>query len=48
MVNLINEGIDPPLTEGTLKRKTVNGKVGDTPLVDTGQLKQSIRYKVEE
>jgi hypothetical protein len=47
IVNTINSGIPPELAESTLRAKTVNGKVGDTPLVDSGQLKQSIRYKVE-
>lgn len=47
IVKTINDGIEPELSEATLKAKTVNGKVGTTPLVDTGQLKQSIRYKVE-
>jgi len=30
----------------TIRRKTVAGKVGDQPLVDTGRLKNSISYRV--
>lgn len=36
----------PELSEETIARKTVNGKVGDAPLIDTGALRQSIDYKV--
>lgn len=43
MIRKINEGIDPELDPATIKRKG-----SSTPLIDTGQLKQSIRYKVEE
>jgi hypothetical protein len=43
MINKINEGIEPELDPKTIKRKG-----SSTPLIDTGQLKQSIRYKVEE
>jgi len=30
----------------TIRKKTVAGKVGDQPLVDTGRLRQSITYRV--
>lgn len=42
----IRERIAPPLSPATLRRKTVQGKVGDVPLVDTGQLIQSIAARV--
>ncbi len=35
-------GIEPPLAESTIARKG-----SSTPLIDTGQLKSSIRHKVE-
>ena len=44
----ITEGIPPALSSMTLEHKTVNGRVGDVPLIDTGQLRQSITYVVEE
>lgn len=43
IINKINEGIDPELDQ-----KTIDRKGSSTPLIDTAQLKQSIRYKVEE
>ena len=36
----------PPNTEYTIKHKTINGKVGDIPLLDTGQLSSAITYKL--
>lgn len=39
----INSGIDPEL-----KQETIDRKGSSTPLIDSGQLKQSIRYKVDE
>ena len=36
-----------PNAPATIKRKTVNGKVGDTPLIDTGRMMQSLSYIVE-
>lgn len=42
----IRDRIPPPLAPATLRAKTVAGKVGDVPLVDTGQLIQSIAPKV--
>lgn len=44
----ITAGIPPSLSDATLDKKTVNGRVGDTPLIDTGQLYQSITYVVVE
>ena len=46
MINTINAGISPPLAESTRRAKMVGGKAGDTPLVDSGQLKQSIRWEI--
>ncbi len=48
MQKRIADGIPPQLKAETLKRKTVNGAVGDVPLVDTGQLKSSIAWVVEK
>lgn len=48
MQKRIADGIPPQLKPETLKRKTVNGAVGDVPLVDTGQLKSSIAWLVEK
>jgi len=39
----IEEGIDPPLKESTIKRKK-----SSKPLIDTGQLKNSITYEVRD
>lgn len=39
----ISSGIEPPLTEETIKRKK-----SSKPLIDTGQLRQSIDYEVHE
>lgn len=47
IIKTINSGVEPANSPETLKAKTVNGKVGTTTLVDSGQMKQSIRYKVE-
>lgn len=43
IINKINSGIDPGNAPETIIRKG-----STTPLIDTGQLKQSITYKVEE
>jgi hypothetical protein len=43
VVNLINAGIDPPNAPATIAEKG-----SSTPLVDTGQLKQSIKPVVEK
>jgi phage gpG-like protein len=42
----IKDGIAPPLAESTIRQKTVNGKRGTTPLIDTGQLRSSIGFAV--
>lgn len=42
MIAAINAGIEPGL-----EQSTIDAKGSSTPLIDSGQLKQSIRYKVE-
>jgi len=42
----MSKGIPPPLKAATIRRKTVDGKAGTTPLIDTGQLRGSIDFKV--
>lgn len=39
--------IEPPLDRKTILKKTRNGKKGNIPLIDTGQLRSSITYEVE-
>ena len=43
----IRKGIPPPLAPSTLIAKTVGGRTGATPLIDSGRLLASIRHKVE-
>ena len=45
--NRIRDHIPPQLAESTLERKTVDGRVGDVPLIDTGQLITHITWAVE-
>lgn len=42
----IKDHLPPPLKPATIKRKTVDGKEGDVPLVDSGHLIGSINYEV--
>lgn len=44
----ITEGIPPPLSPERIEQKTVNGKAGQVALVDTGQLRQSITWVLQE
>lgn len=44
---VINEGPWEANTEKTIASKTRAGRRGDQPLVDTGQMRQSIRAQVE-
>ena len=37
----------PPNAPATLRRKTVGGKVGDNPLIDTGTMVTSVTYGLE-
>lgn len=39
--------IEPELDPKTIAKKTRNGKAGNIPLIDTGQLRSSITYEVE-
>lgn len=43
---ITNEHIPPELSPATIKAKTRDGKKGDVPLVDTGQMLNSIRHHV--
>lgn len=43
----IVDRIPPPLKDRTIKRKTVGGKSGETPLVDTAQLLNSLAHRVK-
>lgn len=42
--NAIRNRLQPELKDATVRRKTVGGKTGDVPLIDTGQLIQSITH----
>ena len=44
----INEGIAPELAESTLAARRARGRTGTKPLVDTGQLLNSINYVIRE
>ena len=44
----INEGIAPALTKSTLAARRKRGRTGTKPLVDTGQLRNSITYVLRE
>ena len=43
----ISDGIAPPLEEATIAKKTRAGNRGDVPLINYGQLRNSIVHKVE-
>jgi|WetSurMetagenome_2_1015567.scaffolds.fasta_scaffold218219_3 phage gpG-like protein len=45
--NTINEGIQPALEDGTIAARKRRGRSGTKPLVDTGQLRNSITYVVK-
>lgn len=40
------EGIPPALQPETLRKKTREGKTGEKPLIDTGQLRSSLSYEI--
>ena len=44
----INAGIAPPLAARTLAARRARGRTGEKPLVDTGQLRNSINYIVRK
>ena len=44
----INDGKDfTPLSEGTLRARRARGRTGTKPLIDTGQLRNSITYVIK-
>lgn len=44
----INEGPPPPLKPGTIAARNRRGRTGTKPLIDTGQLRNSINYVVRK
>jgi hypothetical protein len=44
VVKRMSDGLSPPLKASTIRRKTVGGKTGEKPLIDTGGLKASITW----
>lgn len=44
----IRAGLTPELAESTKRAKTVRGKTGNTPLIDTGQLVSSITWDTKD
>ena len=43
----ISDRIDPELAPATIEKKTVDGKAGDVPLIDSGQLRTGITHQVK-
>jgi hypothetical protein len=44
----INSGVPPPLAEATLEARRRRGRTGEVPLIDTGQLRNSITYVIRK
>lgn len=44
----INEGPPPPLKPGTIAARLNRGRTGTKPLIDTGQLRNSINYVIRK
>lgn len=44
----INEGPFTPLAEDTLEARRARGRTGDKPLIDTGQLRNSLTYVIRK
>lgn len=44
----INEGVPPPLAPSTIAARLRRGRTGDKPLIDTGQLRNSISYVIRK
>ena len=44
----INSGIEPELADSTLEARRARGRTGTKPLIDTGQLRNSINYVVRK
>lgn len=45
---VINSGVPPELSERTLEARRRRGRTGDVPLIDTGQLRNSITYVIRQ
>jgi hypothetical protein len=48
VVQMINDGLSPALSETTLAMREAKGFYGTKPLIHTGSLKQSITYVVDD
>ncbi len=46
--HVINDGPPPPLAESTIADRKRRGRLSEKPLVDTGQLRNSINYVLRE
>lgn len=46
--NTINDGVQPELAASTLAARRQRGRTGTVPLIDTGQLRNSIQYVVRK
>lgn len=46
--NVITAVIPPPLAERTLKEREARGRTGQTPLIDTGQYRNSITHVIRD
>lgn len=44
----INEGVPPPLAPATIAGRQARGRTGTKPLIDTGQLRNSITYVIRK
>lgn len=44
----IEDGHFEPNSEATIRRKTVKGKKGDHPLIDTGTMKNSVNFVIKK
>lgn len=45
---IINRGINPPLKKSTIAARKRRGRMGTKPLIDTGQLRNSITYVIRK
>lgn len=45
---VINAGVAPPLAESTLRNRRSRGRTGTVPLIDKGELRNSISYVVRK
>ena len=44
--NTINAGVEPALADSTIAARERRGRTGTVPLIDTGKLRNSIKYVV--